>query len=67
MSYEGSEMSLPNFTVSREARMGAKIFRIEEHPRFRRKESEVPVHILDDDDGSNIDEILEQIRVTEKE
>jgi hypothetical protein len=60
-------MSLPNFTVSREARMGAKVVRIEEHPRFRRKESEVPVHILDEDDGSTVDEILDQIRVTEKE
>jgi hypothetical protein len=47
--------------------MGAKIFRIEDHPCFRRKESEVPVHILDDDEGSTIDEILEQIRATEKE
>ena len=47
--------------------MGAKVFRIEDHPRFRRKESEVPVHILNEDDGSTIDEILDQIRVTEKE
>ena len=47
--------------------MGAKVIRIEDHPRFRRKESEVPVHILDDDDGSTIDEVLEQIRVSEKE
>ena len=47
--------------------MGAKVIRIEDHPRFRRKESEVPVHILDDDEGSTIDQILEQIRVNEKE
>ena len=47
--------------------MGEKVIRIEDHPRFRRKESEVPVHILDDDEGSIIDEILELIRVTEKE
>jgi hypothetical protein len=47
--------------------MGAKVIKISTHPRFSRKESEVPVHILDDDDGSTIDEILEQFRVTGKE
>jgi hypothetical protein len=47
--------------------MGAKVIKISTHPRFSRKESEVPVHTLDDDEGLTIDEILEQIRVTEKE
>jgi len=48
--------------------MPARIIQISRHPRFKPKESAIPeVYVLDDDEESTIDEILEQIRVNEKE
>jgi len=41
--------------------MGAKILRIEEHPRYKRQEKEIPTYVLDDPEEVSIDQFLEEI------